>query len=152
MAGNNDKITRTIRNMKLHERVFTLDFGVDLDTFKPTPFPKKFIVGWIGHQGRKLKRYKMAVEACKKAGVPLRVAGHIYGKNYIPHKQMPRFYKDVSCLLITSESEAHPLIYPEALASGRPVVSTLVGDIPKTAKNGKNGFYFSSQMHSKPDS
>jgi spore coat protein SA len=55
---------------------------------------------------------------------------------------MPEWYHSISVLLITSTSEVHPCVYYEALASGRPVVSTLVGDIPATADNYWNGVYF----------
>jgi len=141
-AGNNAKISDAIRNSGGFTSVSTLEFGVDTDMFKPSPFPKHFIVGWVGHQGRALKRYDLAKQICTNAAVDMLVAGHVTGNSYISHDEMPSFYDGISCLFITSETEAHPLVYYEALASGRPVVSTLVGDIHKTARKGKNGYYF----------
>ena len=141
-AGNNENITEHIHRALPHKSTHILEFGVDLGMFKPTPPPRKFIVGWVGHQGRTLKRYDLAKEICTNADAKMRVAGHVTKTNYIPHDKMPDFYNGISCLFITSETEAHPLIFYEALASGRPVVATLVGDIPNTARQGKNGYYF----------
>lgn len=140
-AGNNQHITNTLREYFPYKTVFHLPFGVDLEKFEPGPPPKTFTVGWAGHQGRLIKRFNLAEEACKIAGLNLRLAGHITSGKYLPSEEMPAWYRDLSCLLITSETEAHPLVFYEAMACGRPVVSTLVGDVASIAKDGVNGFY-----------
>jgi len=140
-AGNNQKVTDAIREAKPSATVYTLDYGVDLEKFKPQPFPKEFTVGWAGHQRAPLKRFALATSVCAAAGVPIKVAGHPFTHGYISSDDMPAWYAGLSALLITSTSEVNPCIYYEALASGRPVVSTLVGDIPATAENYENGIY-----------
>jgi glycosyltransferase involved in cell wall biosynthesis len=69
----------------------------------------------------------MAQNICREAKLPLKVAGHKGTDRYVD--DMPRWYDDISVLLITSVTEVHPLVYYEAAAAGRPAVSTLVGDI-----------------------
>ena len=142
MAGNNHAIAEALRKRSRYTRVYDLEYGVDLERFKPTPLPDKFTVGWAGHTGRTLKRYGLAEEICTQADIPLRVAGHISSNNYVPAEEMPQWYDGNSVQLITSESEAHPLVYYEAMAKGRVPVSTLVGDIPSTAEQEVNGFYY----------
>lgn len=45
-------------------------------------------------------------------------------------------------LVLASEYEASPLVVPEALSHGIPVISTPVGDVPEILSPGKNGFLF----------
>jgi glycosyltransferase involved in cell wall biosynthesis len=48
--------------------------------------------------------------------------------------------KALDVLALTSESEAHPLVVLEALASGLPIVATAVGGIADAVRQGINGF------------
>ena len=141
LAAANKQIADQIQAVYPDKIVFNLEHGHDLNLFHPRAFPNEFKVLWIGNQGRALKRFKLAREACELAGVPLIQAGQAEHTR-VPAEDMPNKYGEGSILLITSESEAHPMVYYEGLASGRPVVSTLVGDIPETADEGVNGFYF----------
>jgi glycosyltransferase involved in cell wall biosynthesis len=142
LAGNNQKVTDAIKKAKPNATVHTLDYGVDLGRFTSAPFPAEFTVGWAGNPRAPRKRLTMAKSICAAAGVPLKVAGHPFYEEYVKPDDMPAWYHSISALLITSTSEVHPCIYYEALASGRPVVSTLVGDIPDTAEDYGNGVYF----------
>ena len=141
IAGKNPKITETLRRTFPDKIVFQLDSATDVEKFYPAPLPKDFVVGWVGNVDRPLKRFHLAEQACREAGVPLKVAGHIYSDQYIPHEKMVDFYHSISVLLITSCSEAHPLVAYEAMACGRPLIATLVGDLDSVAKNGVNGIY-----------
>jgi glycosyltransferase involved in cell wall biosynthesis len=134
-------MTKTLQTVYPDKSIFALPHGVDTDLFTPKELPDVFTVCWIGKRSRQLKHYSKAWITCKRAGVPLKTAGWIKDPDYLQQESMPDFYNSCSVLLITSETEGHPLIYYEALACGRPVISTLVGDIPDTAKHGENGFY-----------
>lgn len=131
MAGANRKVTNTLKSSFPESQVKTLNHGVDMDRFHPAPFPRAFTAGWAGNQLAGFKRYEMAKHICRAANVPLKLAGHLSTPEYV--SCMPEWYHYISALLITSTSEVHPLVFYEALASGRPVLATEVGDISRDA-------------------
>lgn len=53
---------------------------------------------------------------------------------------IPRLLADATFLVHTSDSEGCPNAIIEAMASGRPVVATDVGDVPSLVEDGKTGF------------
>jgi spore coat protein SA len=53
---------------------------------------------------------------------------------------MPYFYNGCDVFLVTSETEAHPMVVYEAMSCGIPVAATNVGDIPENIVDGYNGF------------
>ncbi len=55
-------------------------------------------------------------------------------------KELQAYYARSRLLLLTSSSEGLPMVVPEAMGSGTPVVATDVGDIGEWLHNGKNGF------------
>lgn len=121
--------------------VVLLNHGVETDLFKPQPMPKDdFIVGWAGSTTRDIKRFPKAQEIAKAAGVGLNIAGYAEEDNRRSHDEMPYFYSSCSAFLVTSETEAHPMVVYEAMSCGIPVISTKVGDVPENIVDGYNGF------------
>jgi glycosyltransferase involved in cell wall biosynthesis len=53
---------------------------------------------------------------------------------------VPEVLSLMDVLLLTSHSEANPICLLEAMASGKPVVSTRVGSVAETVLPGQNGF------------
>jgi len=143
IGANNKKIYGLLKAQAPDKEIAILSHGVDLDRFQPKPPrepSKTFTVGWVGSTQRRSKRYGLAVEALE--GMPeaaLKVAGHINTREYLPRDKMPAFYHSLDCLLVTSETESHPLVVYEAMASGVPVITTDVGDVGETIVHGKNG-------------
>jgi hypothetical protein len=87
------------------------------------------VVGWVGNYMRPSKNFDIAYKLCMTHGYELRIAGPNNTFLYIPHEEMPTFYKALDLLLITSSQEAHPLVAYEALACGKPVfIQKNVGD------------------------
>ncbi len=121
--------------------VFLCEAGVDLDLFQPCELPGRFTVGWAGNtdvgKGVDLKGVGLIVEACQRLGVPLRLARKLDG---LPHEAMPQFYAGISCYVCASVSEGTPNPVLEAMACGRPVVSTAVGVAPKLVLDGETGY------------
>ncbi|HGE70286.1 TPA: glycosyltransferase family 4 protein [Candidatus Poribacteria bacterium] len=56
------------------------------------------------------------------------------------HDKMPSIINDSDILILTSISEGLPSIVLEAMACGKPVICTPVGDIPYIIKDGVNSF------------
>ncbi len=55
-------------------------------------------------------------------------------------REQELIYADTDLLVLTSDNEGLPVAVLEALASGRPVVSTRVGGVPELIEDGKTGF------------
>jgi glycosyltransferase involved in cell wall biosynthesis len=55
-------------------------------------------------------------------------------------RDVPKLLSLVDVLLLTSHSEANPICLLEAMAAGKPVVSTRVGSVTETVLPGQNGF------------
>lgn len=57
-----------------------------------------------------------------------------------PHEEMALWMNVADCLCLPSRSEGMPNVVLEALACGRPVVASRVGDVPGLVRDGVNGF------------
>ncbi|MGI8631605.1 MAG: glycosyltransferase [Solirubrobacterales bacterium] len=112
--------------------------GVDLERFAPRPREEarrrlglpmdRRLVLWAGAR-RPEKRFDvaertMALLAQRRTDTDLVL---LEGR---PHDQVPAHLNACDLLLLTSDAEGSPNIVKEALASGLPVVSTPVGDVP----------------------
>lgn len=132
--------------------IMLIEDGVDTELFKPLPFPKKSddaygtLVGWTGNSARMTpggppdqKGCEFLKDVCKTAGVPLVYLDSSSGGAW-PHDEMPDFYKDITWYACASHKEGTPNPVLEAMACGRPVISTPVGLVPKLVEDGVNGF------------
>jgi glycosyltransferase involved in cell wall biosynthesis len=55
------------------------------------------------------------------------------------HQEIPSFLQKADALILPSYWEGMPTVVLEAMSSGVPVVSTRVGDIPTTIRDGESG-------------
>lgn len=125
--------------------------GVDTDLFTKAPLPAVFTAAWAGNSmcsgpGYDLKGVKLIREACKRADVPLVTADSVDGTR--PHADMPAFYRTASVYVCASEIEGTPNPVLEAMACGRPVISTDVGIVNKVVTDGKNGLIVERSVES----
>jgi glycosyltransferase involved in cell wall biosynthesis len=115
----------------------------------------------------KEKGTHIAIEAARKAGVPLKIAGRAFGYpehlNYFEDSIQPSLGDDVKylgpvgaqqkvellrsarCLLVPSLApETSSLVAMEALACGTPVIAMQSGALPEIVEHGKTGFLVNS--------
>jgi glycosyltransferase involved in cell wall biosynthesis len=128
---------------------------VDLDVFKPSEAPPADYLLVVSRLMR-WKRLDIAVEACTRLGLRLKVVGagedearlrRIAGPTVeflgvLPDPVFARLYQECRAFLFTGEDDfgITPL---EAMASGRPVVALAVGGALDTVIEGETGFFFS---------
>lgn len=117
--------------------------AVDIERFKPgSPEESRarqgsdIKVGWTGNSawgepGRDHKGLKTiilpAIERLQREGFPVRSVVCDRQDAWIPHEQMPDFYRSLNVYVCASLSEGTPNPVLEAMACGVPVLSTDVG-------------------------
>ena len=74
------------------------------------------------------------------AALPQPGAVHLTGNR----RDVPRLLAALDAFVLSSRSEGLPLVIPEAMAAGLPVVSTAVGGIPQVVDEGVTGFLVES--------
>jgi glycosyltransferase involved in cell wall biosynthesis len=132
--------------------VTIIEDGVDTELFRPTgQWPEEFAVGWVGNSShgasrsssRGIKGLELIVEACDRAGVrliTLDVAGRQGRARKIAFEQMPDWYSKISAYVCASSCEGTPNPVLEAMACGRPVITTNVGLVRRVVINERNGY------------
>ena len=128
------------------ENKFYTPSGYDPRRFKPTPLPKydgTLKICWAGdpetsHHGDVKGYYEYIQPAIKEFDdVELITASK---QNRIPHNQMGSFYSRGHVYLNFSSSEGTPMPLLEAMACGRPVITTNVGISEEVVNDGENGW------------
>ncbi|MCC6952487.1 MAG: glycosyltransferase, partial [Deltaproteobacteria bacterium] len=126
--------------------VFCCQNGVDLDLFFPAQEPVKELVAcWTGHsQSIGNKGLDLLREACRREKVDLLVVDAAKkAKNERANTQewvRDNLYRQASVYICASEFEGTPNPALEALATGVPVITTSVGNMPELIVDGHNGF------------
>jgi len=149
----NDKVDRELRALGVHAPIHHILNGVDTGRYRPAEPEERAALrrglGWderpralfVGRLVAK-KGLDLAVEAARRAQVPLAVAGsgdarRVAGPGVevlgaLPRERVAELYRAADLLLLPSRGEGFPLTAQEALASGLPVV---LGDDPAYAAN-----------------
>jgi glycosyltransferase involved in cell wall biosynthesis len=133
--------------------------GVDTEkfAFNPTPSDYFFYLGRVTED----KGVHLAIEAAKKAGVKLIIAGHTYQNEGYWHSHIEKNIDGANIRYIGEQNSeqkitwlqnAKALLFPtqceevfgytmiEAMSCGTPVIGWNNGAIPEVIKNGKSGY------------
>ncbi len=104
------------------------------------------------------KRHDIAIEACNRLGLPLKIIGHgpevdrlrqlagptVEFLGRVDDSELPRYYAECRAFIFPQE-EDFGIVAIEALASGRPLISYRGGDIVEHLEEGKMGIFFDEQ-------
>jgi glycosyltransferase involved in cell wall biosynthesis len=97
------------------------------------------------------KSLEVGIEAARRAGVPLVIAGdgperarlealgHARFLGPLPRAQVLELFRAGDASLLSSSWENFPHSVVESLAAGTPVISTAVGGVPEVVHDGENG-------------
>lgn len=144
MVVGNQEIVEQLRALHMLRLPTAItEDGVDCEKFKPLPLPAKFIVGWCGDSRARLGAIKgvhLIADACDLAGVDFVASDAALGYP-IPWDSMSEWYSQISCYVCASTKEGTPNPPLEAMACGRPVITTRVGIMPRAITHGVSGVF-----------
>ena len=147
-------------------RELALGWGVSHVTVLPNPAPdvpaldRDALRARFGFDGPTLvfagrlalpKSLEVGIEAARRAGVPLAIAGdgperarleglgHARFLGPLPREQVLELFAAGDASLLSSSWENFPHSVVESLAVGTPVIATAVGGVPEVVKDGENG-------------
>lgn len=136
------------RSLKLTNGFFTPN-GVEESLFFPSPLDQggEVRLMWVGnpstrHHGENKGFHsivKPVVDSFSNRNVRLVTATP---QNPVAREDMGEFYRSHHALICSSRTEGGPMPVVEALACGRPVLSTSVGVVPELVIEGENGLLF----------
>lgn len=124
--------------------VALVEDGVDCERFPVQPLPAEFVVGWCGRSANVIgdgKGVGLIRKACAMADVPLRTLD-VGPDPQRPKAEMPAWYREIAVYVCASDKEGTPNPVLEAMASGRPVLTTRVGITDKLIRDDWNGRFF----------
>jgi glycosyltransferase involved in cell wall biosynthesis len=125
--------------------------GVDENKFFPVKknVNKKLTLGFVGSIKRdeNIGYTKFIKEIAKEKFLDFKYA--IAGtESYKTREELLNFYNEIDALIITSRSEGFPLRALEAMACGKPVISTKVSGCEDLIIENKNGFFLEYDLKS----
>ena len=122
---------------RLRRRTEIMETGTDVGLFRPEDRSAcRRKLGWDTDRHvvlfgaapeRAVKRYDLAVEACKTLADQFALDVTLRTIRGVLPASVPTYLNAADCLLITSDWEAGPIVFTEALACGVPVVTVPVG-------------------------
>ncbi|HEX7808388.1 MAG TPA: glycosyltransferase family 4 protein, partial [Thermoanaerobaculia bacterium] len=144
--ANNLKLATHLR-AELGREVFYTPNGVDTNFFRPAATPRRSTplrVGWAGSLKNQTSEHRgvhpfiiPAVAAVNGAELCLAAREERWRNS----EEMREFYQSLDVYVCASRSEGTPNPCLEAAASGVPVLTTPVGNMPEFIRDGENGLF-----------
>lgn len=99
-----------------------------------------FVMGWTGNPKRDFKGYYShiipVIEKLKVKYPNIKLKSRFSG----PIETLPLFYEDVDIVVIASDADAGPSLFPQASLMDIPCISTNIGKPKEVIKDGINGY------------
>jgi len=119
-------------------KLYHITNGVDTSMFMPNDREgKPFTLGWAGNATQPrcfVKRIDEIRQVCKD--LKIRLIEKNWKTNYIPHDEMPKFYNEIDAYINLSTTEGSNNAILEACSSGKVIIGTNVGNIPRISQIG----------------
>ena len=117
-------------------------------SFKPEKAPTDFVdlaAGVLRKNDR--VHFVMAGDGELRESIEARIRHHGIERSFTllgwqPVEEMPSIYRSLDVLVLTSLWEGLPRVFPEAMASGTPIVCTDVGGAREAVIDGETGYLF----------
>lgn len=144
--ANSIQFLNLLKKEKSHNRIYYTPNGVDIDIFKPSPFPnkKKIQIGFIGKPIPDKGYSNFVVPSVKKAGGIL-ISNTKNWKNAENLNSISKFYSKIDAFIVASITDGTPNPALEAAACGKTIISNRIGNMPQFIKDGVNGFLINTR-------
>jgi hypothetical protein len=142
LHANSRLLEAELRSIVEHDRIFYLPNGVDEYVFKPIkPIGegKRLVAGHVGKKCEAKGQSKFIIPAMNAANVESITNMNDY-RNRRPYSEMYEYYQNMDVFMVASVEDGTPNGALEAAASGRPIISNRIGNMPEFIIDGYNGF------------
>lgn len=169
-----NQVKKLYKNLVKEEKIHVIPFGVDTEKFQP---PRKarsrsvYEILYVGSlypiKGLKYLIQALALVLKKRRDVKLRIVGsgpekaklsllvnelglqgNILFQGFIPHNEIVPYYQQCDIFVYTTLGEPFGKSIIEAMACGKPVITSNIGGPAEIVENGKTGFLV---LPTKPD-
>jgi len=126
---------------KIHKNCFYTPNGVDEEMFTPKRelfCDDKIVIGHVGKYSPQKGQGEFIEPTIKKADVTYFSHYNNY-KSKIPFEKMPDLYKNFDVFICASQEDGTPCPGLEAAASGIPIISNKIGNMPELVETYKTG-------------
>jgi starch synthase len=159
LVGSNFVRDSCLENGIVCNKIFVVPYGTDVNHFRRIPSQsdeQNFRVLFVGQIGQR-KGIRYLLEAFTKLKLPnaeLWLCGNIMGNDdalrpyqnnykylgYVPHPQMPELYNQVDVFVLPTLLEGLSQVGLEAMACGRPVITTPNSGLQGILRENEDGF------------
>jgi starch synthase len=159
LAGSSFVKDSCVENGVDARKIFTLPYGTDMVHLEPSikeqddAVFRVLFAGQIG-QRKGISYLLQAFEKLNLADAELWLAGHVMGNGdaldpycdmfkylgYVPHSQMPEIYSQVDLFVLPTLVEGLSQVCLEAMARGKPVITTPNSGMEGILRDGRDGF------------